>query len=508
MMTWNGEMTPQTQRIVDQYLATGTVDRTRAAVNPNDYNADWEDRQYSFVNGINPDTGLPWYQGTGSGEDHENASLYKEDPNKGDIFGAFAMLMAAVVTGGVAAAGAAAEGTGAGISTMGGATGSAADYGMGALGGEVGGGGVVGEAAGGSMLLDTAGMPMTGPGGIGAASSVVEGGAGAAGYGAGGLGALADPYANETAKLAAQNAAEPGSLLPTDAPYVPTTGAGSLPGTTPGTGLPTSGVPRIPGVPAGGGTGTGTGGSTIPALGDLLRSGIGLADAQKLIEQAKAGGESMNPFDRYRRAYGDELKTLMATPNTYDQQLQHLEANPGDITKLPGYEAGLTAVERSQAAGGYLGSGNMMAALQQYGGNAFAQREQFLSSMSLDNATTRRESLLAGLAGAGAAPGAGAALTQQGMQNAYQLQGQAVNSGLTGVNNLLSGPNSPLNWLSGQTPTPGFNGGNPPTTPAQSPDVTFDPNNSSFNPSGPTVDGEGGGFIDPNFGYFSDLGFA
>lgn len=54
--------------------------------------------------------------------------------------------------------------------------------------------------------------------------------------------------------------------------------------------------------------------------------------------------------------------------------------NAGDVTSLPGYQAGLEAVQRSMASQGYSGSGNMMAALQKYGGdfynNAATQRLQ------------------------------------------------------------------------------------------------------------------------------------
>lgn len=46
---------------------------------------------------------------------------------------------------------------------------------------------------------------------------------------------------------------------------------------------------------------------------------------------------------------------------------------PGDITSVPGYQAGLEAVQRSLAAQGYQGSGNMMAALHKYGGDAYNQ---------------------------------------------------------------------------------------------------------------------------------------
>lgn len=47
--------------------------------------------------------------------------------------------------------------------------------------------------------------------------------------------------------------------------------------------------------------------------------------------------------------------------------------NPNDITGMPGYQAGLEAVRRSMASQGYQGSGNMMAALQKYGGDFYNQ---------------------------------------------------------------------------------------------------------------------------------------
>jgi hypothetical protein len=49
---------------------------------------------------------------------------------------------------------------------------------------------------------------------------------------------------------------------------------------------------------------------------------------------------------------------------------------------MPGYKAGETAVQRSMMAQGYGGSGNMMAALQEYGGNAFNQEAARLSSLA------------------------------------------------------------------------------------------------------------------------------
>lgn len=60
------------------------------------------------------------------------------------------------------------------------------------------------------------------------------------------------------------------------------------------------------------------------------------------------------------------------------QRLQRMTAppNPANLTKMPGYQAGLEAVQRSMAAQGYQGSGNMMAALQKYGGDAYQQMWQ------------------------------------------------------------------------------------------------------------------------------------
>lgn len=57
----------------------------------------------------------------------------------------------------------------------------------------------------------------------------------------------------------------------------------------------------------------------------------------------------------------ERLKRMMKLPN------------PQDITGMPGYQAGLEAVQRSMAAQGYQGSGNMMAALAKYGGDFYNQ---------------------------------------------------------------------------------------------------------------------------------------
>lgn len=121
--------------------------------------------------------------------------------------------------------------------------------------------------------------------------------------------------------------------------------------------------------------------------------GMGRANAT----QASAGvlGASMNPFDPYR--------------STFAKQLMQLQADPSTMMRLPGYQAGLQAVQRTQGAQGYQGSGQMMNELAGFGQNFYDQQMQRLS----------------GLAGANAAPGAGAGLMYQGVRDASNLMGQS-----------------------------------------------------------------------------------
>jgi hypothetical protein len=86
-----------------------------------------------------------------------------------------------------------------------------------------------------------------------------------------------------------------------------------------------------------------------------------------------------------------QSRTVFGEQQAYEQQLQALIADPSSVTKLPGYQfqfdEGVRAVERSSAANGFLGSGNEMTALTQYG--------QGLAS----NFYTTQANLLAQLAG-------------------------------------------------------------------------------------------------------------
>lgn len=95
--------------------------------------------------------------------------------------------------------------------------------------------------------------------------------------------------------------------------------------------------------------GMGGGSGALGSVGDLLRGGFGLYQANQLRHAAQPS----------------------AINQQAEAQLQALMANPSGVTNLPGYGAGLEAVQRGMAAGGFLGSGNMATALQKYGGDFY-----------------------------------------------------------------------------------------------------------------------------------------
>lgn len=92
-----------------------------------------------------------------------------------------------------------------------------------------------------------------------------------------------------------------------------------------------------------------------------------------------------------------------------DDELRALMADPSRIYGLPGWQAGLQAIQRAGAAQGWTGSGNMMAALQKYGGDFYNQEFQRLAGLRSGNVQGQSAGLslqgnsinriLAGLAG-------------------------------------------------------------------------------------------------------------
>jgi hypothetical protein len=148
------------------------------------------------------------------------------------------------------------------------------------------------------------------------------------------------------------------------------------------------------GVPAGVGTAVGAGGGVMGALGQGINLATGLMG---LFGKGPSGGGNADPFGPYRAQAA--------------QQLMQLQANPALVTQQPGYKAGLDAVQRTMAAQGYQGSGNMMAELANYGTTAYDKAIQQLMTMS----------------GASTSPAAGAQVNQQGSTNDYLARIEALN---------------------------------------------------------------------------------
>lgn len=136
--------------------------------------------------------------------------------------------------------------------------------------------------------------------------------------------------------------------------------------------------------------------SGLATPGNLFSIGSGVNNILRSRQLARLGSQLSAQADPWGASGGRGLAGA---------QLRGLLTDPSSITSLPGYQAGLEAVQRSMAAQGYMGSGNMMAALQKYGGDFY------------NNAVSQ----LSGLAGAGQNPAAGASLAMQGALNSTNL---------------------------------------------------------------------------------------
>jgi len=109
--------------------------------------------------------------------------------------------------------------------------------------------------------------------------------------------------------------------------------------------------------------------SSLAGWGDILKGGIGLYQAYGL-NKASRGTQSSR---------------------IAEAQLAQLLQNPDSITSMPGYEAGLDAVERRAAGQGYLGSGNLKIALAKYGGDFYNQSVSQLSGIANRNYATDQQ---------------------------------------------------------------------------------------------------------------------
>lgn len=238
-------------------------------------------------------------------------------------------------------------------------------------------------------------------------------------------------------------------------------------------------------------------GPLISGLLQFAKSNQSGNTANKLAEEMI---QRSDPFASRRGRYADALQNA-EDAGFRDPHPTLSLPNPGDITSIPGYQAGLEAVQRAGAAQGFTGSGNMMVALQKYGGDFYNKERQF----ALDKYNTEYNTFkgdfgmyetelnrLGHLAGGDVNPG-------QGFATAANLIGQGQASSAFGDQALLSGIMSALGGMGGISPnfrpssdTPSFSGdpgtpvmpeGIPPTTDSGGLDLsTFDfGGNYSFN---------------------------
>ncbi len=138
------------------------------------------------------------------------------------------------------------------------------------------------------------------------------------------------------------------------------------------------------------------GSSPLGMVGQLLSSLAGFKNSGDLKSLAAQAAMMSDPFGPQRPQYQQMLAALMRDPSS--------------ITTRPGYNAGLQAVERRGAAQGWNGSGNMMAALANYGGQFYNDEVSRLMT----------------LAGANIAPGNAGSLSLQGNIAAQQTQDNAL----------------------------------------------------------------------------------
>lgn len=128
------------------------------------------------------------------------------------------------------------------------------------------------------------------------------------------------------------------------------------------------------------------GDTAVPnTIADLLRQlGItprqGISTIGQLFSALSSARDSNALRDASGRAVGIQ-DPFGAERKQYQEMLRNLYANPGSISEMPGYKAGLQAVERRGAAQGWNGSGNMMVALSEYGGNFFDKEANRLATL-------------------------------------------------------------------------------------------------------------------------------
>ena len=207
-----------------------------------------------------------------------------------------------------------------------------------ALGGIAGYGGA--ELYGASGLGSSSGSVLSGLSGTGASSSPV----------ADAVGLMSTPSTVSQAALGLGTATAPGYALPAT--------GGSLMGDLSGS---------VGSSVLGGASKVWGGSNLVSGLAQIYGSHLANQNAQQLQQMA----QQSNAMGPYRAQYA--------------QQLQQLMANPSSIQNLPGYQAGVEAINRDAAAKGYFGSGNMAASLGMYGNQIYNQQAQMLAGLAGSN---------------------------------------------------------------------------------------------------------------------------
>jgi hypothetical protein len=192
-------------------------------------------------------------------------------------------------------------------------------------------------------------------------------------------------------------------------------------------------------------------------------------NSRRIQDTAERAADIANPFQPYRRQYGDQLADLYK--------------DPSKIADTPGYkfalQQGIGATERANASQGYLGSGKMSTDLMDYA--------QGLASQTWDKEANR----LSGLAGAQFNPANGADMIMRGEEGGIRERGNA----LAALGHLLNPGQVPGNGGDPNRTTPnGPDGRGPPGT--RGPDGQTR-NSSGFTPNQPGGDTPPSQFFGP-----------
>jgi len=128
--------------------------------------------------------------------------------------------------------------------------------------------------------------------------------------------------------------------------------------------------------------GSGGGGMSSPMnMMRLLAGGLGIGQSLQMGNMAK----QMDGMAPYRAQYASQLSGLMN--------------DPSKITSMPGYAAGMEAVQRGMASQGMMGSGNMATALQKYGGDFFNNQVNQLQGLASGNPQAQMMASMASMTG-------------------------------------------------------------------------------------------------------------